>query len=220
MLTAKKALNVSTAKSIGVMLVALLTGATQAQANVVVSNLTDTLDGDSSIQNSFWQAQEFVTGSQSVQLTSIILPLSILPSNGAYAGTAELVTDNSGLPGSSVLATFSVPAIASLYPSFGDYTLTPDSGATLAANTDYWLVLKDSGPGDFYWAGTHTDTPSILNSAHSQNGGTSWTAPTWSPNGAFMLQVNASPVPLPAAAWLMLSGLGALGAFTRRSRSA
>ena len=206
----------STAIWIGSLLVASLASATQAQADVVVSNLADTHDGDSSIQNSFWQAQEFVTGSQSVQLNSIILPLSIiLPNGGAYTGTAELVTDNSGLPGGSVLATFSVPPIAPSFPSFDLYTITPDSSATLAANTDYWLVLKDSGPGEFMWGGTHTDTASILNSAHSLDGGSSWQAPSWS-EGAFMMEVDASPVPLPAAAWLMLSGLGGLGAFARR----
>jgi hypothetical protein len=77
-------------------------------------------------------------------------------SNGAYAATAELVTNDGGLPG-SVVATFSVPAIAPSFPSFGRYTLTPNSNATLAANTDYWVVLDDSGSGVLHWGGSIVD---------------------------------------------------------------
>jgi hypothetical protein len=207
------------AKWLGSILIAVLAWSTQAQADVVVSNLADSQDGDASITSLGWEAQEFVTGSQSVQLTSIVLPLSALPGQGGLTGTAELVADNSGLPGSSVVATFFAATVALSFPTFDLYTLTPDSSATLTANTDYWLVLGP-GSGGFYWGGTHTDTASILNSANSQNSGTSWTAPTWYPEGAFQMQVNASPVPLPATAWLVLSGLGGLGMFARgRSRA-
>ncbi len=197
-------------------MVAALASAMQAHADVVVSNLTASHDGDLSIQNSSWQSQEFVTGSQSVQLSSIILPLSVLLPNGDYTGTAELVTNNNGLPGGSVLATFSIPTIAPSFPTFNLYTLTPNSTTTLAANTDYWIVVQDFGPGGFRWGGTQTVTPSILNSASSSNQGASWTGPTWQPTGAFQLEVDASPVPLPASAWLMLSGLAGLGAMVRR----
>ncbi len=31
---------------------------------------------------------------------------------------------------------------------------------------------------------------------------------------------NLTPVPLPAAAWLLISGIGGLGAFVRKSRAA
>jgi len=42
---------------------------------------------------------------------------------------------------------------------------------------------------------------------------------TGSVSGTYAGQLNLTPVPLPAAAWLMVSGLGAFGAFRRRRTS-
>ena len=65
-----------------------------AHAQMVISNLSDAQTGDADVDSVSWNAQEFITGSQSFQLTSIIVPLSILKPNQAYTASAELVTDN------------------------------------------------------------------------------------------------------------------------------
>lgn len=179
--------------------------------SIIVSNLTDIVNGTGTIYSSGppqSYAQEFLTGSSSVTLSSIVVSLG--NASGTFTASADLVANNSGLPGSSVLTGFTVPAIPTGSPA--NLTFTPTSSVTLSANTDYWFVLSASGSGgDYQWQYTNTLSPSFPNYAVSNNNGTSWTIGT--PAGPFLLEATAaSPVPEPSSLVLVTCGFLAFAA--------
>src|SRR5271166_3885923 len=98
--------------------VTLLMNFGQTRAGVVVSNLTATVAGTGTIYTSGppqEYAQEFTTGSQSVELADIIASLGA--ATGSFTASAELVADNgSNSPSSTVLTSFSVPTIGQRQP--------------------------------------------------------------------------------------------------------
>jgi hypothetical protein len=186
-----------------------------AKADVVASNLDDPQTGSYGIEYPVSFAQEFSTGSASVTLGSITVPL--ISGTNAFTASVELLTDAGGLPGNSVLTTFTLPAIAST--SFQQYVLSPNSSVTLAPNSNYWIamsIVDSSGPQGFSWGTTNQNTsPMILNSAERnpenlQDQG--WINYGYPP---FLMEVD-SLVPLPGTVWPMLSGLLALGAIGRK----
>lgn len=172
---------------------------------VILSNLTAAVNGTGTIYNSGppqWYAQEFLTGSSSELLSSIIVPLG--DASGSFTAGAQLVNNNSGLPGSTVLTGFTVPMIPTGSPT--DLTFTPMSSVTLAANTDYWFILAAAGSGgDYQWPYTNTLSASFLNYAVSENSGATWTV--GAPPGPFLLEATApSPVPEPSSLVLVTCG--------------
>jgi len=199
--------------------VALLTSVAQSRAAVIVSNLSATANGTSTIYASGppqEYAQEFLTGSSSFTLASIVAPIG--DATGSFTASAELVTNNSGQPGTTVLATFTIPAIPTGTPS--DLTFTPNSSVVLSANTDYWFVLSATGTtGDYKWDYTNTNSPSLPNYAVSQNSGSSWTVNS---NGPEIIEVNSvdqvTGAPEPSSV-LFLGGISLFGfVISRRSR--
>jgi hypothetical protein len=186
---------------------------------VIVSNLTDPADGTGTIYSSGppqWYAQEFLTGSSSEVLSSIIVPLG--DASGSFTAGAELVNNNSGLPGSTVLTSFTVPMIPTGSPT--DLTFTPMQSVTLAANTDYWFILAATGSGGHYeWEYTDTLSPSFPNYAVSNTSGTAWAIGT--PPGPFLLEANAaavSAVPEPSSLVLVTCGFLTLAVVLIRRR--
>jgi hypothetical protein len=174
---------------------------------VIVSNLTDPVNGTGTIYSSGppqWYAQEFLTGSSSVVLSSIIVPLG--DASGSFTAGAELVNNSSGLPGSTVLTGFTVPTIPTGSPT--DLTFMPMTSVTLAANTDYWFVLAATGSGgDYQWQYTNTLSTSFPNYAVNSGMGTTWAIGT--PPGPFLLEAtaaSASAVPEPSSLVLVTCG--------------
>jgi len=182
--------------------------------SIIVSNLTDTVNGTGTIYGSGppqSYAQEFLTGSSSLVLSNVMVALG--EASGTFTATADLVNNNSGLPGSAVLTGFTVPTIPT---GIADLTLIPTSSVTLQANTDYWFVLSASGSGNFQWEYTSTLSSSFPNYATSTDNGTTWTIGT--PAGPFLLAANS---PEPSSLVLGAIGMLAFGSvvFVRRLRT-
>jgi hypothetical protein len=173
--------------------------------SIALSNLTDVVNGTGTIYSSGppqSYAQEFLTGSSSLALSSVTVVLG--DASGTFTASADLVNNNSGLPGNTVLTVFTVPAIRTSSPA--NLTLAPASSVTLQANTDYWFVLSASGSGDFQWDYTSTLSSSFPNYAASSDGGATWAVGT--PAGPFLFAANT---PEPSSLLLGAIGLLAFG---------
>lgn len=186
----------------------------------IVSNLGAIVNGTGTIYGSGppqSYAQEFQTGNSSELLSSIVVPLG--DATNVFTASAELVADSSGLPGSTILTSFTVPTIPTTTPT--DLTFTPTSSVTLKANTDYWFVLSASGLGDYQWQYTNTLSTSFPNYAVSNNNGATWAI--GSPAGPFLLEATATvaAVPEPSSLVLAATVLLAFGVVvcTRRMKS-
>ena len=198
---------------------ALLFVARVSHAATIVSNLTDAVGGQGTVYappEPQEYAQEFVTGGQSAPLGQVIADLG--GATGSLTASAELVANNAGQPGSTILTSFTVPVISTTY---SDLTFTPTSTATLSANTDYWFVLIASGTGSYKWAYTDTNSASVPLYASSHDGVT-WNVES---NGPFLIEVDSSSAAAaPEPASFILAGLGGLlglgTVLARRSRAA
>jgi hypothetical protein len=184
------------------------------QADLIVSNLSADIDGFDSINEDFFFAQQFTTGSTSFTLQSIQAYLNASPGNSSSA-IAELALDNSGVPG-TVVAAF---ATGSSLPD-GDNTVTflPTAPTVLAANTTYYFILGASTGSDPYsWysttSGVSTGTGTLGESAMSADSGASFTSQ--GSGVQYLIQINS--VPEPASLVLFGGGL-ALAALVHRRR--
>ncbi len=206
--------------------VAILVSVGPADAGVIVSNLNQAMNGHSTIYAAGppqEYAQEFITGGQSVELGTVIALLG--DATGTFTASADLVTDNSGQPSSTVLTTFTIPTIPT-GTTYSDETFTPNSSVTLSANTSYWFILSASGTDTsaFYRWG-YTDSTSYSGSgslnmiAVSTNNGATWTTHPLS-YGPEILQVNTASVPEPTSLVLMALAAPAIACGYRAKRKA
>jgi hypothetical protein len=207
------------------------------RAVTLVSNLDRVQTGtigntsNSTLQNSLW-AFQFTTGSAASTVTGLTAAL------GNYAGTVPVtavfeagIWTNASGP-SSQLATFSnTPTVAgSTVNNVADVSFT-SSGINLAANTSYWVVLRNTAASGtqfaFDWGGTNQSTESsaygwTIADAHlgthyrfSVNGGSSWIDPGDSVSN-LKFSLEGTVVPEPSS--LMMLAVAAGGLIVRRRR--
>ncbi len=202
----------------------------QASAATLVSNLPPITVSVMGYPVKFdeWLRSSFTTGSGSYGYTinSVTLRLAEMTANPNLF--VRLYNDSSGGLGSQITS-FTNPSFT---PNItNDYTFTPTTPQTLAANTAYWLVAGISdGIGGYRWAFTtstgQTGSPGWLigdNPFYSTDQGGTWNNSFATAFKAFQFSVNGtentSPppptnIPEPGSVVALL-GLGGLGLASR-----
>ncbi|MBU1055835.1 MAG: hypothetical protein KKC46_18710 [Proteobacteria bacterium] len=192
-------------------MVLLLLFAAQSQAGTILSNFPgnpsyDQLTGlGTNALGDNTKGVGLIMGANSMNFVSMTTLISNSESPSVLSG--GIYSDSLGNPGALLkdFTPINVPESPSVY--FYDYTLTIAGSFTLAANTSYWFVLD--GPTYTNHLSWHALNPNVAPTAsgdisytgyrYSSNGGTSWGSSSFY-NG---VAIDASPVPLPGAVWLL-----------------
>jgi hypothetical protein len=122
--------------------------------------------------------------------------------------TLQLVRDAAGVPGTSVLDTLSVTAVASLFDNGSLRSIDSSSRPILSPGT-YWFVASTTvGRAEAGWMDNPSDTRFLRGAIRRVD--SDWTRAA--PAGAFQLRGERAPgpVPEPATILLMLAGTGTL----------
>ncbi len=199
--------------------VVLFMAARPVQAEVVVSNFTETSGGTLSISTTQSVAGAFTTGSSAFVLDKITLNLGSA-SGASSVFTVSLFSSNLGLPG-TLIQTLSGPA--SPQPA-GQYDFTSSGSTLLSAGTTY------------FWVGTLASSTStdrrraVVTSSFNETSSFGWTiantyyvkgsSGVWNAGGnnPFQFSVTAtSAVPEPGA-YAAFAGLAAIGFIASRRR--
>jgi hypothetical protein len=177
------------------------------------------------VSTSDWIAAEFAVASTGVAITQ----LSAFLTHGAGSLGDTFTFDiysNTSFTGRSNQRILEATATGTFTSDGGWNTATLTTPWTPSALGDYWVALQVSATSqthglDAPGAGISTSSgtaPALAFAVAGTNGQysvESLTAPT-TPLG---IKVTETPVPLPAAAWLLLSGFGGLSALARKRRA-
>ena len=182
-----------------------------AQADYSISNnLSATSGGTESATGTTYLAAGFGSSTGGL-LSSVTLNVG-----ASIAGTAELdiYTDNGLQPGSMVGTKLTQSGSITASPTNVTWTA---SGITLAANTNYWVVLKAlTGQFDWSWtaasSGVGTGAGYQGTWAEADDAGATWFSYDSYPTQMNVVLTSAATVPEPST--LVLWGLGFLGVAT------
>lgn len=163
----------------------------------------------------------FTMPNQDYTVDSVVLRLNgyATPADSPEIGFYD---NNSGKPGTLIGSFLNFPSSSDT--STANFTFTPASTITLAANQTYWLWVKTSA-GLFNWrsdnpATTPTGAATHFDYMTTSNGGTTWTSHL-SQIGTY--QINATPVPEPeqvaVAVGLLLCGFAGYRRFRQPAQT-
>ena len=190
-------------------------------AEVVISNLPNTVTGGSTVSNGLWKAMLFTTGSSPTQLASVVVGLN--PPTGATPPITpnvkvSLFSVSGGAPAAELTTTGLVSV--DMQATQGLYTFFDASPFSLAASTSYALVVSSDASG-IKWGRNQNTTPTASSGfqydtfLQSLDSGGTWSNTSISMDNAVAIDV----VPEPST--MLLFGLGAvggLGTFVGRTR--
>ncbi|MBI5387226.1 MAG: hypothetical protein HZA90_21375 [Verrucomicrobia bacterium] len=164
-------------------------------------------------------ASDFQTGGDPATVTTLTLSLDGLSAASGQSLIAEIWLNSAGTP-SALFASFDTTASVAAGSDVNNYTLG-DVGINLAADTIYWLVLRQSGNDGAFGIGAAltedqdvdgvtpfsgvAGTPSLV----SVNGGANWSDSTgFFPDSSDTLRYQLDFVPVPEPShWLAGAGL-------------
>jgi hypothetical protein len=132
--------------------------------------------------------------------------------SGSNALDATLMSDSNGLPGTA-LETFTFTGLTNTGTI---YTANSLLHAALNQGTQYWFVLAAQGDGMFAWSDNQGSDSPLVARRDLKASDTGWNIVGLSTSSVFA--VNGTPVPIPAAAWLLGSGLVGMVAIRRRTK--
>ena len=138
-------------------------------------------------------------------VTSMSAPISLVGSPSTV--TAEILNDNGGLPGSTVL--FSALGTAPASPAIVNFFSA--SGSTVTAGNEYWAAIVPTSTARDDWFENSIGV--VLNEASSTTGGAYVSSGTGAP--AFSVSGTIAPEP-GSATFLTLSGIAIIGNMARK----
>jgi hypothetical protein len=184
----------------------------EGRAGIVIDNLDQPVGGqdDNSLTNA---GNIFTTGATSQALEDVVLLL-----NGDLGGSLSdvgLFSQDGGLPGTELVSFGSEsPTLAGDNP----YTLTPLTPFTLAANTEYFLLVTYSGNPvlDYTLSTAYSGSGTLDGGAESADSGSNYTIFPLD-FGPYQMRVDGAAVPEPTS--LAMWGTAVLvGLFVGRVR--
>jgi hypothetical protein len=168
------------------------------------------LDGSGS---NYAQAATF-SPSQTVNFSSLEIALSNSTGTNTDALIVSLNSDSGGVPGSTLFSfTVAAGTLGALGINNPLVSFTTSSGPVITAGTNYWITVSDpNGPADsnvWNWNSTGDSSATGI----SQDGGSTWFAPSGLTPGAYAVDgVPQAVVPEPSMFGVFAGGLIGLAA--------